>query len=437
MDRELLGEDVHEVNKLTVIANESYADFTSALQRETREVLRERAAKATVGYFTGKQIRIGEEIYTISEMEASRIMVYLEDNGYIDSDNNITSGYRAAVSEGTVAPLPQRFQSIAGGISRLINSIFDPKALDDMVVEEKTVIPENKLNENFHKSEFQALWKEINHQYVYTVSYDSNELIEMAILHINAKLAVAELRYVMVEGTQDERQVEEFGDTCSQSHKLTNVCTSTVRYDLVGDIAKGANLTRQTVVRILKGIKESKLYLFRNNPEEFIRKVINIIREQKSTMIVESIHYNMTEGKYDSNIFTVKGKADFDRAYEAKKHITDYVFSDSKGERDFAHDLDDANEVVVYAKLPRSFQIPTPVGNYAPDWAIAMQKNGVKHIFFIAETKGSMGSMELRGVEKAKIECAEKLFNSISTANVKYHKVTKYQDLLDAMNAVG
>lgn len=437
MDRELLGEDVHEVNKLTVIANESYADFTSALQRETREVLRERAAKATVGYFAGKQIRIGEEIHTVSEMEASRIMVYLEDNGYIDSENNITPGYRAAVSEGTVAPLPQQFQSIAGGISRLINSIFDPKALDDMVVEEKTVIPENKLNDNFNKSEFQALWKEINHQYVYTVSYDSNELIEKAILHIDAELEVTRLRYVMVEGMQDESQVEEFGNTRSQSHELTDVCTSTVRYDLVGDIAKGANLTRQTVVRILKGIRESKLYLFRNNPEEFIRKVINIIREQKSTMIVESIHYNMTEGKYDSNIFTVKGRADYDRAYEAQKHITDYVFSDSKGERDFAHDLDDANEVVVYAKLPRSFQIPTPVGNYAPDWAIAMQKNGVKHIFFIAETKGSMGSMEMRGVEKAKIDCAQKLFNSISTANVRYHKVTSYQDLLDAMNAVG
>lgn len=199
----------------------------------------------------------------------------------------------------------------------------------------------------------------------------------------------------------------------------------------MGDIAKGANLTRRTVVKILQGIKETKLYLFKNNPEEFIRKVISIIKEQKSTMIVESIHYNMTEGKYDSNIFTVRNKADFDRAYEAKKHITDYVFSDSKGERKFAHDLDESKEVVVYAKLPRTFQIPTPVGNYAPDWAIAMQKDGVKHIFFIAETKGTMGTMELRGVEKAKIECAEKLFNSISTANVKYHKAASYQDLLD------
>lgn len=433
MDKELLGDDVHEINKLTVIANESYADFTSALQKETREVLRERAAKATVAYFTGKQIKIGEELHTIDELEASRIIIYLEDNGYIDEDKHITPEYREAIASGNVAPLPPELQPIAEGVTRLINSIFDPKALDDMVVEEKTTIRENKLNENFGKEEFQALWKEINHQYVYTVSYDSEELIENAILHINAELDVKQLRYIMVEGTQDEKQVTEFGDTRSQSHLLTDVCTSTVRYDLVGDIAKGANLTRRTVVKILQGIKESKLYLFKNNPEEFIRKVISIIKEQKSTMIVETIHYNMTEGKYDSSIFTVKSKMDFDKAYEAKKHITDYVFSDSKGERQFAHDLDQAKEVVVYAKLPRTFQIPTPVGNYAPDWAIAMEVDGIKHIFFIAETKGSMSSMDLTKIELAKIECAEKLFNSISTSKVKYHKVASYSDLMDEM----
>lgn len=436
MDAEQLGDDVHEVNKLTVIANESYADFTDALQRETREVLRERAVKATVGYFTGKQIRIGEDIHILSETDASRIMIYLEDSGYIDENNNISPKYREALANGNVAPLPQKLQPIAEGVTKLINAIFDPKVLDEMVVEEKTTTPDNKLNDNFKKAEFQALWKEINHQYVYTVSYDSRELIEKCILHVNAELEVKQLRYVMTEGTQNEKEVTEFGDTRSQSHLLTDVCTSTVRYDLVGDIAKGTNLTRRTVVKILQGIKEQKLYLFRNNPEEFIRKTVSIIREQKSTMIVEAIHYNMTDGKYDSDIFTVKSKMDFDRAYEAKKHITDYVFSDSKGERQFAHDLDEANEVVVYAKLPRSFQIPTPVGNYAPDWAIAMQKDGVKHIFFIAETKGSMSSMDLTAVEKAKIECAEKLFNSISTNDVRYHKVTSYQDLLDELNAI-
>lgn len=436
MDAELLGDEVHEVNKLTVIANESYADFTTALQRETRDVLRERATKATVSYFAGKQIKIGEEVHTVSEVEASRIIVYLEDNGYIDDNKNITPEYREAVANGNVAPLPQKLQPIADGVKRLINSIFDPKALDDMVVEEKTTTPENKLKKNFYEPAFQALWKEINHQYVYTVNYDSVELIEKAILHINAELEVKQLRYIMVEGVQDEKQVTEFGDTRSRSQELTDVCTSTVRYDLVGDIAKGANLTRRTVVKILQGIKENKLYLFKNNPEEFIRKITGIIKEQKSTMIVEAIHYNMTEGKYNSDIFTVKGKMDFDRAYEAKKHITDYVFSDSKGERQFAHDLDEASEVVVYAKLPRTFQIPTPVGNYAPDWAIAMNKDGIKHIFFIAETKGSMSSMELTAIEKAKICCAKNLFDSISTANVKYHKVTTFQDLIDEMNVV-
>lgn len=437
MDSELLGDDVHEVNKLTVIANESYTDFTNALQNETKQALRERAAKATITYFMGKQIRLGEEIHTVTETEASRIIIYLEDNGYIDDNKNITPAYREAVTKGTVAPLSQKLQPIAEGVTRLINSIFNLKALDDMVVEEKTTIPDNKLNENFNKAEFQALWKEINHQYVYTVNYDSLELIEKTILHMNAELEVKQLRYIMVEGIQNEDKVTEFGDTRSQSKELTDVCTSTVRYDLVGDIAKGANLTRRTVVKILQGIRESKLYLFKNNPEEFIRKVSTIIKEQKSTMIVEAIRYNMTDGKYDSDIFTVKSKMDFDCAYEAKKHITDYVFSDSKGERQFAHDLDEANEVVVYAKLPRTFQIPTPVGNYAPDWAIAMKKDGVKHIFFIAETKGSMSSMELSAIEKAKISCAEKLFNSISTANVKYHKVTTYQDLIDEMNAIG
>ena len=436
MDKELLGEDVHEVNKLTVIANESYADFTSALQKETREVLRKRAVQATVAYFTGKQIKIGEELHTIDESEASRIIVYLEDNDYIDKDKHITPEYREAVANGNVAPLPPKLEPIAGGVTRLINSIFDPKALDDMVRNEKTTTLENKLNENFDKEEFQALWKEINHQYVYTVSYDSDELIGKAIQHINAELDVKRLRYIMVEGMQDEKQVTEFGDTRSQSHQLTDICTSTVRYDLVGDIARGANLTRRTVVKILQGIKESKLYLFKNNPEEFIRKVISIIKEQKSTMIVETIHYNITEGKYDSNIFTVKSKMDFDKVYDARKHITDYVFSDSKGERQFAQDLDEAKEVVVYAKLPRTFHIPTPVGNYAPDWAIVMEADGIKHIFFIAETKGSLSSMDLTKIEQAKIKCAEKLFNSISTAKVKYHKVTSYSDLLDEMGKV-
>ena len=436
-DKELLGDDVHNINVLTVIANESYADFTNALQKETRDALRERATKASTDYFKGKTITLDGQPHIVSDTEAGRIMIYLEDNGYVDDSGNITPKYHADREAGTLAPLPTKLQPMAEGVTRLINSIFDPSLLDGMTENgSKTKLPEPKLNANFYREEFQTLWKAINHQYVYTVSYNSDELIKNAILHLNTdELQVRKLRYIKIEGKQHEDEVTEFGDTKSTSQELTDVSTSSVKYDLIGQIAKGANITRRTAAKILQGLRPAKLALFRNNPEEFIRKVVQIIREQKATMIVDHIHYHLTDGTYDSDIFTAASKAEFDKAYQASKHVTDYVVSDSKGERDFAHDLDEAEEVVVYAKLPRSFSIPTPVGNYAPDWAIAMQKGNVKHIFFIAETKGSLNSMQLNAIENAKIDCCSQLFKDMSTDKVKYHKVTCYQDLIDAMTA--
>ncbi|MBD5223986.1 MAG: DEAD/DEAH box helicase family protein [Bacteroidales bacterium] len=436
-DKELLGDNVHDINVLTVIANESYADFTSALQKETREALRERATKASSDYFKGKTITLDGQPHVVSDTEAGRIMIYLEDNGYVDDSGNITPKYHADLAAEALVPYGEKLAPMADGITMLINSIFDPSLLDGMTENGgKTKLPEPKLNANFYREEFQALWKEINHQYVYTVSYNSDELIKNAVLHLNSdELQVRTLRYIKIEGKQHEDEVTEFGDTKSSSQELTDVSTSSVKYDLIGQIAKGANITRRTAAKILQGLRQAKLALFRNNPEEFIRKVVQIIREQKATMIVDHIHYHLTDGTYDSDIFTAASKAEFDKAYQATKHVTDYVVSDSIGERNFAHDLDEANEVVVYAKLPRSFNIPTPVGNYAPDWAIAMQKGNVKHIFFIAETKGSLSSMQLNAIENAKIDCASKLFNEMSTENVRYHKVTCYQDLIDAMTA--
>lgn len=436
-DKELLGDDVHNINVLTVIANESYSDFTSALQRETREALRERAVRATPGYFEGKTITVEGQPHVVTDREASRIMVWLEDNEYIDYMGNITPKYHADVAAESIAPYGKQLEPLAEGVTLLINSIFDPNLLKEMTVDgNKTKLPEPRLNANFAKPEFQALWNAINHQYVYTVSYDTAELVNNAVLHLNTdELQVRTLRYIKIEGQQDAQEVTEFGNTKSISNELTDVSTSSVKYDLIGQVAKGANITRRTAAKILQGLRPAKLALFRNNPEEFIRKVVQIIHEQKASMIVDHIHYHLTDGKYDSDIFTAASRADFDKAVETSKHITDYVVSDSKGERDFAHDLDEAEEVVVYAKLPRSFQIPTPVGNYAPDWAIAMQKGEVKHIFFIAETKGSLQSMQLNAMENAKIDCCTQLFNEISTDNVKYYKVTCYQDLIDAMTS--
>ncbi len=440
MDKERLGDAVHDTNKLTVIANENYSTFVDALQKETKDTLRERPTQATVDYFKGVTVKVGEERHIISEQEAASIVSYLFDNDYIDEKGNILQDYHSDMEKGTLAPMSKKLQLIEEQVHKLIQSIFDPAALDDMVEDAngKAEVVNERLNDNAEKKEFKALWNEINHRYVYTVHYDSEELIQKAIAAINSELNVTQLKYVVTTGIQGDDELDFTGEQSTRTKEMRDVSTSNVPYDLVGDIAKAATLTRRTVTRILKGIQGSKLYMFKNNPEEFIRKVSHIIREQKATMIVEHISYNRTENQYDSDIFTKeKSRQAVDKAYEAKKHILDYVFPDSQGERAFAEDLDKAEEVCVYAKLPRSFQIPTPVGNYAPDWAIAFNDNmGIKHVFFIAETKGSMDSMQLKGVEKAKIDCAKKLFNNLSTSHVRYHEVDSYQALLEVMRAM-
>ena len=440
MDKERLGDAVHDTNKLTVIANENYSTFVDALQKETKDTLRERPTQATVDYFKGVTVKVGEEKYTISEQEAASIVSYLYDNDYIDEKGNILQDYHTDMEKGTLSPMSKKLQPIEEQVHKLIQSIFDPAALEDMVEDAngKAEVVNERLNDNAEKREFKALWNEINHRYVYTVHYDSEELIQKAIAAINSELNVTQLKYVVTTGTQGDDELDFTGEQSTRTKEMRDVSTSNVPYDLVGDIAKVATLTRRTVTRILKGIQRSKLYMFKNNPEEFIRKVSHIIREQKATMIVEHISYNRTENQYDSDIFTKeKSRQTVDKAYEAKKHILDYVFPDSQGERTFAEDLDKADEVSVYAKLPRSFQIPTPVGNYAPDWAIAFNDNmGVKHVFFIAETKGSMDSMQLKGVEKAKIDCAKKLFNNVSTSRVRYGCVDSYGSLLEVMKGM-
>lgn len=435
-DKQTLGDDIHAINVLTVIANESYADFTSALQRETREALRDRVTAASQDYFLGRIVKDASgEQHKISLVEASTIIGYLYQNDYVDDDGRLTPTYLSAADKGELAPLPPKLQPISEGVMKLVAGIFNPKVLDDMVEPVETTTPENNLNDNFDNERFQEMWNEINNKYVYTVHYDSNELIEKVVAALRANLTVTKLQYVKVTGTQDSDKVTEFGNTKTTTSELTDVSTSSVPYDLVGDIARGARLTRRSVVKILQGI-DNKILLFKNNPEEFIRNVVKTIREQKATMVVEHISYNRIAGKYDSSIFVPERKLNINKVIEAQKHITPYIAFDSEGEREFAEALEGATEVQVYAKLPRKLKIPTPVGNYAPDWAIVFNDGTVRHVFFVAETKGSLDGMELRGVEKAKTECAKKLFNRISTSKVRYGVVDKFENLYDIIDGM-
>ncbi len=445
MDKETLGDTVHNVNMLTVIASESYKDFVKDLQSDIKKELYDRPSKATIEYFEGKTVIVGEEPVIIDKTQAKIIYKYLAKNDYIDNDDNVTDEYRNDLANGTLASVPEEIKDICEGMHKLVQAVFDESVLKDMISDgHETKIKDNPLNDNFHKAEFQKLWSYINHKYAYSVEFDSKELIEKATAYINEKLNVSELQYTTTTGRQktdmNEHEVDRgasFSGEKTRTQVLKHAESSKIKYDLVGKIAKDATLTRKTVVAILKGLDLEKIYMFKNNPEEFISKVVKLINEQKATMIVEHISYTeSSEEPYDSTIFTAeKTSQSFDKAFRAERAIQDYVFTDGTAEqsmeRKFVQKLDTADEVCVYAKLPKGFHIPTPVGNYSPDWAIAFHEGTVKHIFFIAETKGTMDSLNLRPVEQAKISCAKKLFNDISTSKVRYDAVDSYESLLN------
>ena len=450
MDATIPGFDVHSLNVLTVIANDSYEDFVKGLQTELKENLYERPTKASKEFFNGKKVIVGGEETSITAQQAHTIYRYLIKNDYIDDNDKPNDNYKNAVANGTLAPLPDDVAHMREVVHNLVRSTYDTDALKDMISNgNQSKVQDNKINDNFYKKEFQALWNLINHKYAYTVNFDSEELIKNAIKAIDSSLYVTELTYTVSTGEQkgeiDADEIKNgvsFRTAKTRTETLRTAASDTITYDLLGKIVGNTLLTRKTVAKILCGIEPIKFLMYQKNPEEFISKVSKLINEQKASLIVDHITYNLIDGTFDSDIFAEsKAVTEYKLAYKAEKHIRDYVFVDGINkedsiERNFAMALDNADEVCVYAKLPRGFYIPTPVGNYSPDWAIAFYEGAVKHIYFVAETKGSLDSLQLRGVEKAKIDCAKRLFNKMSNSKVRYDNVTNYQDLLDKMNAL-
>ncbi|MBQ8705382.1 MAG: DEAD/DEAH box helicase family protein [Paludibacteraceae bacterium] len=436
-DLDTLGEaSVHSVNKLTVIASEGYATFVDALQDQIKQDLYERPQKADMDFFINRKVRVGEEVHTITKDEAQDIYFQLRAQGYINKTGEVQEPFRQDLAKGSLVKLSDDLEPLTDAVYRLVQSIFDPSVLRGMIENGSRAKVKNTLNDNAQRAEWIALWNRINHKYAYMVSFNSDELINKSVYAIDAHLQVSQLTYVVTTGAQDS--VQTFATESTTTQVLRTDSVTSVKYDLIGQLAKETTLTRRTIATILTRIRPHVFNMYKANPEEFIAKCAKLIKEQKAAMIVDHITYNQIEGEYDSNIFIEeKWEDDYKRAFNAKKSIQDYVFTDGYAadgqsvERKFAEALDAASEVVVYAKLPRGFQIPTPVGNYAPDWAVAFREGTVKHIYFVAETKGTMSSLELKPIEQTKIHCATRLYDLLSDHEVLYRQVSDYDTLLN------
>ncbi|MEW9305464.1 type III restriction-modification system endonuclease [Labrys neptuniae] len=432
---------VHDINVLTVVASESYKNFVAGLQNEIADTLTSRPRKATEAYFTGKTITTDVGPVEITPAMAKQIYRYLLKNDYSDDADQITEAYHQAKEAGTLAALPDELKAHADQIFQIIDSVFSDAQLPK--VEDGRKPKTNPLNENFEKKEFQELWRRINQKAVYRVEFDSEELVRKCVSALDSQLRVTPLQYTVQAGIQGDGLTDEqlkagdgFALTGSTTERGGSI-HSLVKYDLLGKIAENTELTRKTAAEILTSIQKSVFGQFKENPEHFIAEASRIIAEQKATMVIERLAYDGLAERYHVDIFTANQTGqDFSKASaKLKRHVYDYVVTDSDIERKFVDELDTASEVVVYAKLPRGFLIPTPVGDYNPDWAISFKEGSVKHIYFVAETKGSMSSMKLREIENTKIACARKFFDEVgrrvSEDRVKYDVVTSYDKLMD------
>ena len=446
MDEAVLDRDVHNVNVLTIIASESYDSFARGLQTEIAENI-DRPSVITEDLFVGKIIKnINGDKLVIDKDMAHSILFDLVISKYIDKKGVLTDKYHNDLDNKEIK-LSEEVQEYVPEIINIINSVYDEKR--SLPIENaRDYDVDLKLDKNkMAMPEFKALWSKINTKTVYEVHFNTNELIQKAISDLNIKLRVANIYFKIETGSQTDRIeskedllegrtfVKE--DTKSYNSQRYSKVNNTVKYDLVGKLVKETNLTRKDIIAILTGIEKNVFNMFKNNPEEFIIKAARIINDAKATTVIGHISYESTNNHYDIDIFNdnmVKGKRDVN-SIKVNKHLYDYVVYDSNIERKFAEDLDTDRNVAVYVKLPNSFFISTPVGKYNPDWAIAFYEGTVKHIYFVAETKGSMSSLQLRLIEDTKIKCARKHFAAISKGDVVYDVIDSYDKLLEVLKS--
>lgn len=439
MDTNVLGNDVHNVNVLTVIASESYDSFAKGLQTEIAEAVADRPRTITAELFIGKVLKDNKGNEEVIDDDTGRTIIFnLIVNGYVDKKGILTEKYYADKANDELN-FGEEVQDYSSSIVQIIDSIYDSRSMQFENARSNNVeleVDEDKLA----MPEFKALWQRINSKSIYVVDFDTDELVKKSVESLNRNLRVSKIFFKVETGTMD--RIDSKDDLLSGTSFVRDkakiysdaaVVNSNVKYDLVGKLVDETGLTRKAIVQILKGIDESIFNQFKSNPEEFIIKAASLINDEKATAIIEHITYDVLDDKYGLDVFTdstIKGRLGVN-AMKTKRHLYDHLVYDSSNEQKFASELDINEDVAVYVKLPDGFYISTPVGHYNPDWAIAFYEGAVKHIYFVAETKGSMSSMQLRLIEESKIYCAREHFKTISNGEVVYDVVDSYKSLLD------
>ena len=392
------GERVYgfEVNRLTVIANESYEDFAKNLQKEYEKDL-------------GIKFGIIEKhiFYPVLEEKSEKLFKFLQENKYIDKKGNITEKLKQEIDN---LPIPEEFENKKEEIIKTIKKAVGRK-IEIKNANERNIVRLKK--QVLLSDDFINLWNRIKHKTIYKIDFDVETLIRKCIKRIDEEVVISHIKYEYEKAKIDVKRSEISAvDGVNRVEHLANVNFELP--DIVSFLQEETKLKRKDIIRILTGTK--KLNHFKNNPQRFMEEVLRVIKEEMSELIVEGVKYEKINSEYAIQEIFDKEEivAYMKNLKEAQKSVTDFVICDSEIEKKFVEEFEKNENVKLFAKLPSNFKVNTPVGSYNPDFAIVVEIDGEEKLYFVLESKGSVSKEDRRNKENYKIDCAKRHFEVLS-----------------------
>ncbi len=418
-----------DVNTLTVMANESYEDFARQLQKEIEEDTGIRFGVVEAHSFANIPVRQADGSLGHFGVERSEeVFEYLIEKDYLDSRGRVQDSLRVALKEGTLE-LPEGVaEKEDAEIKAFLTKIAGHLNVRD--ADERTRV---KLNKAVLLSpEFQELWDRIKYRTTFRVDFDPEELIQACADEIRKSLVVGKAKFVVRKSTAE---IDRGGV------RMDEVREKVYRYDatdfdlpdIVTYLQNETNLTRRSIVEILR--RSGKLEQFTWNPQKFIEKASELIRHQMRLFIVDGIKYQKIgeTAVYAQELFEDQELYGYleKNMLAAEKCVYDHVVYDSEVEHEFAEAFEGSDDVKVYAKLPSWFKIETPLGSYNPDWAVVVEQNGARRLYFVVESKGSLLKGDLRVTEQAKIDCGKQHFAALGT-DARFEKAKSFENFQES-----
>ncbi|TDM33013.1 DEAD/DEAH box helicase family protein [Macrococcoides canis] len=419
-----------EVNTLTVMANESYKDFASGLQKEYED------AGSKFGIFEDEIFssiviginEAGEKI-PLGNQNSKILYQFLKDNKFIDNKGKGNSKLAEVIDNDELA-LPEELVNIDSNIKEkitdFIKNIFDTSKVDIKNKDERVLV---KVRKEALSGPFLELWEKIKYQTKYLISFDSDTFIKNTADKLREELSI---KIAKLESWSALLEVSNTSiDTIDETSTGFEVSEEdyTEVPDIISYLQNETKLTRKTIIRIL--FESDTLRDFRRNPQLYMMEVARIINASKKMAIVDGVKYEKNDEEYEQSLFITEELSSYTtNALKVNDNRTpyDHIIYDSKIERDFAIECEKDENVLFYIKLPSWFKVKTPLGPYNPDWAVLLNKFGKEKLYFVVETKGSIADEDLRPTELAKIKCGEKHFNAIDTG-IDFVKETSLKNI--------